>query len=104
MASTAPTTETIDQARIRLAQKARESGVKVRIGSDGRFFVSSASRFGHEHFVTGWSCDCDGFARHGRCMHHSAVLACIGWLPTADGPGDTAKQLETAVATATGTA
>ncbi len=39
--------ETIDQVRIRLAQKARESGVKVRIGSDGRFFVSSASQFGH---------------------------------------------------------
>ncbi len=84
-------TETVDEARRRLAEKARESGVKVRIGSDGRFFVSSASRFGHEHFVTGWSCDCDGFARHQRCMHHSAVLACIGWLPdAADDPGDTA--------------
>ncbi len=62
-------TETVDQARHRLAQQARESGVKVRIGSDGRFFVSSASRFGHEHFVTAWSCDCDGFAQRGRCMH-----------------------------------
>jgi len=83
--------ETREQAMVRLAQKARTAGIKVRIGSDGRFFVSSASRFGYEYFVTAWTCGCTGFARHGRCMHLAATHAALGWLDLDDdAPGDTA--------------
>ncbi len=83
-------TETHNAAMVRLAQKARGAGVRVRIGSDGRFFVSSASRFGHEYFVTAWTCGCTGFAQHGKCMHLAATHAALGWLDLDDDPGDTA--------------
>jgi hypothetical protein len=31
--------------------------------------------------LTAVSCDCDGFVRWQRCMHHSALLDHLGWLP-----------------------
>lgn len=78
---TAVRTETREPAVARLAQKARESGVKVlRDRRDGRFYVSSASTPGLFHYVTAVSCDCKGFASHGRCMHHSALLVALGWV------------------------
>ncbi len=72
--------ETVDQARLRLAQRARESGVRLRLDPDGRWSASSVSHPGESHYVTGFSCDCLGFLRVQRCMHHSALLACLGWL------------------------
>ncbi len=92
MAGTTARPEAIDQARTRLAQRARESGVKLRVDvNTGRWYATSVSRPGMEHFCTAHSCTCEGFIRHQRCIHHSAVLACIGWLPdAADDPGDTA--------------
>ena len=92
MASTTSRPETIDQARTRLAQRARESGVKLRVDvNTGRWYATSVSRPGLEHFVTAHSCTCEGFIRRQRCVHHSAVLAAIGWLPdAADDPDDTA--------------
>ena len=43
----------------------------------------SVSCPGKLHYVTGLSCDCQGFASHGRCKHHSALLVALGWV--ADG-------------------
>jgi len=76
--------ETIDQARRRLAQKASESGVTLRREADGRSYASSVSQPGSWHYVTGLSCDCLGFQRVQRCMHHSAFLEHLGWLPEDD--------------------
>ena len=81
MAPITPISETVDQARRRLAQKALESGVRLRMDQGGRWYASSVSRPGEWHFVTGFSCDCLGFVRVQRCMHHSALLAQLGWLP-----------------------
>jgi hypothetical protein len=81
MVSTVRRQETREEAILRLAQRARESGVKlVRNARDGRHFVSSASQPGQWHYVTALSCDCRGFATHGRCMHHSALLVALGWV------------------------
>jgi hypothetical protein len=80
-------TETVDQARLRLAKKAWESGVTLRFDPDGRWYASSVSHPGTWHFVTAFSCDCLGFIRVQRCMHNSALLACLGWLPD-DEPHD----------------
>ena len=72
--------ETHDQAVIRLAGEAAARGVRVyRAGSE--WFCPSSSQPGTLHKVTGYSCDCRGFARHQRCSHHSALLARLGWLP-----------------------
>ncbi len=73
--------ETIDQARVRLADKARTTGVQLRRDDRGRYWASSTSQPGHWHAVTGYSCDCVGFVSHARCRHHSALLAALGWLP-----------------------
>ena len=81
MVSVARKTETREEAIARLAQKARESGVKVlRDRKDGRFYVTSASTVGLMHYVTAVSCDCKGFASHQRCMHHAALLTALGWV------------------------
>jgi hypothetical protein len=71
--------ETREEAVARLAQKARDLGVRLVRDGDGRHYASSISRPGTWHYVTGWSCDCQGFATHQRCMHHSALLSALGW-------------------------
>jgi len=77
--------ETVDQAVIRLAGEAAARGVTVhRAGSE--WFAPSRTRPGTLHRVTGYSCDCPGFARHQRCTHHSALLAHMGWLPDPEPP------------------
>jgi hypothetical protein len=79
--NTTRTAETLDQARVRLADKARQTGVQLKRDDAGRYWASSTSQPGHWHAVTGYSCDCAGFVSHGRCKHHSALLAALGWLP-----------------------
>jgi hypothetical protein len=37
------------------------------------------ARDGREHYVTGLSCDCEQFARHGTCAHHALLLESLGW-------------------------
>jgi len=71
--------ETIEEARVRLAAKARMDGVTLTV-EDGRHYASSTSKPGTRHYVTGYSCDCVGFIAHGRCKHHSALLSAMGWL------------------------
>ncbi len=73
--------ETRDAAIVRLAEQARQSGVRIcRDRRDGRHYASSVSQPGTWHYVTGVSCTCVGFARHQRCMHHSGLLAALGWI------------------------
>jgi len=64
----------------RLADLAHERG--LRLFRDGpRWYCSSASDAGGCHYVTGFSCDCQGFVAHQRCTHHALVLDRLGWLP-----------------------
>lgn len=77
--------ETREAAIRRLAAKARSAGVQLRVDRrDGRHYASSASRPGVWHLLTGYSCDCIGFQRHQRCMHHSALLAALKWVGDED--------------------
>ena len=81
--------ETHDQAIVRLAGEAAARGVRVyRAGPE--WFCPSSSQPGTLHRVTGYSCDCRGFARHQRCGHHAALLAHMGWLPSVTGDPDPA--------------
>jgi len=76
--------ETVDEAFHRLAAEARRQNVVVyRVaGPKGpQWFSPSQSRPGGVHALTAVSCDCDGFVRWQRCMHHSALLDHLGWLP-----------------------
>ncbi len=73
--------ETHDEAICRLADKALELGVQIYRTPDGRHWATSISQPGTLHYVTGHSCDCQGFIRHQRCSHHAALLAHMGWLP-----------------------
>jgi len=91
-------TETVDEARVRLARDARQQGVTLTV-EDGRYFASSVSTPGKRYLVTGFSCECCGFIAHGRCKHHAALLAALGWLqsdPETD-PEMNTNQLPTTV-------
>ena len=79
-------TETERTALTRLLAKAKAEGVTLIKDRDGRHFASSVSRPGTRHYVTGYSCDCRGFAAHGHCMHFAALLSAKGWLDTAPEP------------------
>ena len=71
----------------RLAGQAQAKG--VRLYSElvsGERFASSASRPGTVHRLTAYSCTCEGFCRWQRCMHLSALLSELGWIPPACGP------------------
>ncbi len=74
-------TETQRQALTRLLDKARAEGVTLSRDQDGRHYASSVSQPGTRHYVTGYSCDCRGFATHQRCKHLAALLSALGWLP-----------------------
>src|SRR5215208_154826 len=64
----------------RLADLAHQRG--LRLFRDGpRWYCSSASDAGGCHYVTGFSCDCQGFLAHQRCTHHALLLERLGWLP-----------------------
>jgi len=76
--------ETLEEARVRLAAKAEAEGVKLTVDDQGRHWASSTSQLGHWHALTGFSCDCAGFANRGRCKHHAALLEALGWLDDAD--------------------
>ena len=66
--------ETLEEARVRLAAKARQDGVTLTVEEDGRHYASSTSKPGQSHYVTGYSCDCPGFANRGRCRHHLSLI------------------------------
>ena len=84
-------TETVDGARVRLARKARQQGVSLRIDARGNWFASSVSTPGREYLVTSLSslsCTCTGFVNHQRCVHNSAALVALGWLDLGDDDSD----------------
>ena len=66
----------------RLAGVARDRGIRhYQEATTGAWFATSATKPGAVYDVTGYSCTCEGFVYHGRCSHHSALLARLGWLP-----------------------
>ncbi len=83
-------TETERTALTRLLAKAKAEGVTLTKDRDGRHYASSVSQPGTLHYVTGYSCDCRGFAAHGHCKHFAALLASKGWLEAAPVPTVTA--------------
>jgi hypothetical protein len=77
--TTAP--ESREDALMRLATQAKASGVKLYMDKvDGRFYASSRSQPGALHRLTGFSCTCQGFIRHGRCGHLAALHSALGWI------------------------
>jgi predicted RNA-binding Zn-ribbon protein involved in translation (DUF1610 family) len=68
----------------RLAGIARQRGLRLFEPQPGHWYCTSASSPRALHVVTGFSCDCAGFAQHGRCTHHSLLLSELGWLPDPD--------------------
>ncbi len=73
-------------ALTRLAAKAKADGIRLFRDRTGRYFASSASQPGTLHYVTGYSCDCQGFVAHGRCKHHAALMTALGWVEGAPEP------------------
>src|SRR3954447_3144451 len=65
----------------RLADLAQARGLRVFELGPNRWFCTSHSNPFSLHVVTGLSCDCAGFCHVGRCTHHAALLAHLGWLP-----------------------
>jgi hypothetical protein len=77
--------ESREDALIRLADQARATGIKLyQDRADGRFYASSRSQPGAFHRLTGFSCSCQGFIRHGRCSHLAALHSALGWLDIPD--------------------
>jgi len=64
----------------RLAQVARESGVKLMRDTDGEYWATSVSEPGWLYRLEPDSCGCRGFAMHRRCRHVAALHAHLGWL------------------------
>lgn len=86
------TSESTDDALRRLARKAAAEHVHIyEDRRDGRTYASSVSQPGYLHHVTMTSCDCVGFANHGHCKHHAALLVALGLIdiPSLQ-PGETA--------------
>ncbi len=74
------TVETRTDALRRLAQVARESGVRLMRDTNGDYWATSVSEPGWLYAVTPESCGCRGFATHRRCRHVAALHAHLGYL------------------------
>ncbi len=74
------TIETRTDALHRLAQVARESGVKLMRDTDGEYWATSISEPGWLYRLEPDSCGCRGFAMYRRCRHVAALHAHLGWL------------------------
>ena len=70
----------------RLAALGRDRGLRLFEPAPNRWYCSSASDPFALHVVTGWSCDCAGFAHLGRCSHYALLLSALGWLPDPEPP------------------
>ena len=69
----------------RLAEQGQRNGVVILTECvSGERFATSASEPGTVYRLTARSCTCKGFDFHGRCQHHSLLLAQLGWLPDVD--------------------
>ncbi len=54
--------------------RAHRNGLRVTEHVGPVAFVTSASRPGRVHRVTRTSCDCEGHAAYGRCMHRALAI------------------------------
>jgi hypothetical protein len=80
MATQVRIAESRQDALARLAQVARESGVRLLRDLDGAWYATSASEPDVLHQVTVDRCSCRGFAYHGRCRHVARLLEHLGQL------------------------
>ncbi len=81
------TIETRTEALRRLAQVARESGVRLLRDDAGEMWTTSVSEPGWLYKVGPDSCGCRGFARVGRCRHVAALWSHLGFFdPEPDPP------------------
>jgi hypothetical protein len=86
--------ESLAAALHRLAAKAHAEGLVILDDVNAAPFACrvTSSRAGHGPYVVNLTsgplhgCDCDGFARHGRCKHYALALDAAGWLPDPDDP------------------
>ncbi len=84
------TIETRTEALRRLAQVARESGVKLMCDTDGDYWATSVSEPGWLYRLEPDRCGCRGFATHRRCRHVAALHAHLGYLdPDSTPPAET---------------
>src|SRR5215207_3315540 len=66
----------------RLAEQGQQNGVVILSECvSGERFATSVSEPGTIYRLTAQDCTCKGFTYHGRCQHHSLLLAQLGWLP-----------------------
>ncbi len=83
------TVETRTDALRRLAQVARESGVKLMRDTNGDYWATSVSEPGWLYRLEPDSCGCRGFAMHRRCRHVAALWSHLGYLEDPEDPGPT---------------
>ncbi len=80
------TIETRTEALRRLAQVARESGVKLMRDNSGEYWATSISEPGWLYRLEPDSCGCRGFATHRRCRHLAALLSHLGYFDSEPEP------------------
>jgi hypothetical protein len=73
------TIETRTEALRRLAQVARESGVRLLRDDAGEMWTTSVSEPGWLYKVEPDRCGCRGFAMYRRCRHVAALLSHLGY-------------------------
>jgi hypothetical protein len=73
------TQEFYDGASVEVAQRTAVDGVTLLRSTAGRFYAESASQPGTLYLLTGFSCQCAGFAYRQTCRHHRALMSALGW-------------------------
>jgi hypothetical protein len=73
------TQEFYDGASVDVAQRTEVDGVTLIRSTQGRFYAASASHPGKLYLLTGFSCQCAGFAYRQTCRHHRALMTALGW-------------------------
>jgi hypothetical protein len=72
------------EGSVDVAQRIEVDGVQLIRGTNGRFYGESGSTPGTMYLLTGFSCQCPGFAYRQTCKHHRALMVALGW--TEDAP------------------
>jgi hypothetical protein len=78
-------------ASVDVAQRTEVDGVTLIRSTEGRFYAESASHPGTLYLLTGFSCQCAGFAYRQTCRHHRALMTALGW--TEEAPQRLPKQV-----------
>jgi hypothetical protein len=73
------TQEFYEQGSVEAAQRIEVDGVTLIRSTEGRFYAESASTPGTLYLLTGFSCQCAGFAYRQTCRHHRALMSALGW-------------------------